>query len=241
MGAASDAEPLGVAGARPSVRNGQRLFTGVPMSICFWARKKAAPEELFEAGGSGNAEGLTVFDKRVVFPIGERLRADALSFEGPVLGHGRDGRGVACRENEAASKEGCSAEGFPSRPCAVSPARGARRKGANMDISQCLLCMNAPKGFRSLRRGSETCTAHKIQKSPYATIREKRWGNVRQERKAGGDAAISTPPTVTGTYSPTADGVRSCLKSDGGNETWGTFCSVFHKAIIAGHWNVKGV
>ena len=35
-------------------------------------------------------------------------------------------------------------------------------------------------------RGSETCTAHKIQKSPYATIREKRWGNVRQERKAGG-------------------------------------------------------
>ena len=134
MGAASDAEPLGVAGARPSVRNGQRLFTGVPMSICFWARKKAAPEELFEAGGSGNAEGLTVFDKRVVFPIGERLRADALSFEGPVLGHGHDGRGVACRENEVASKEGSAAEGFPSRPCAVSPARGARQKGANMDI-----------------------------------------------------------------------------------------------------------
>ena len=122
MGAASDAEPLGVAGARPSVRNGQRLFTGVPMSICFWARKKAAPEELFEAGVSGNAEGLTVFDKRVVFPIGERLRADALSFEGPVLGHGRDGRGVACRENEAASKEGSSAEGGkPGKGC---PAEG---------------------------------------------------------------------------------------------------------------------
>ena len=152
MGAASDAEPLGVAGARPSIRNGQRLFTGVPMSICFWARKKAAPEELFEAGGSGNAEGLTVFDKRVVFPIGERLRADALSFEGPVLGHGRDGRGVACRENEAASKEGCSAEGFPSRPCAVSPARGARRKGANNHTGKAMgECPSGKKGGRGCR------------------------------------------------------------------------------------------
>ena len=142
--------------------------------------------KLFEAGGSGNAEGLTVFDKRVVFPIGERLRADALSFEGPVLGHGRDGRGVACRENEAASKEGSSAEGFPSRPCAVSPARGARRKGANMDISQCLLCMNAPKGFRSLRRGSETCTAHKIQKARMQPYGKSDGGmSVRKERREG--------------------------------------------------------
>ena len=139
MGAASDAEPLGTAGACPSVWNGQRLFTGVPMSVCFWARKKAAPEELFEAGVSGNAEGLTVFDERVIFPLDERLRADALSFEGPVLGYGREGRGVARRENEAASKEGSSAEGFPNRPCAASPARGARRKGANMDISPILV------------------------------------------------------------------------------------------------------
>lgn len=213
----------------------------MPMSICFWARKKAAPEELFEAGVSGNAEGLTVFDKRVVFPIGERLRADALSFEGPVLGHRPRWAGVACRENEAASKEGSSAEGFPEQAVCGKPGKGCRRKGANMDISQCLLCMNAPKGFRSLRAAVKRVPRTRYKKSPYATIREKRWGNVRQERKAGGDAAISTPPTVTGTYSPTADGVRSCLKSDGGNETWGTFAQYFHKAIIAGHWNVKGV
>ena len=158
----------------------------MPMSICFWARKKAAPEELFEAGVSGNAEGLTVFDKRVVFPIGERLRADALSFEGPVLGHGHDGRGVACRENEAASKEGCSAEGFPSRPCAVSPARGARRKGANMDISQCLLCMNAPKGFRSLR-----AAVKRVPRTRYKKARMQPYGksdggmSVRKERREG--------------------------------------------------------
>ena len=66
-------------------------------------------------------------------------------------------------------------------------------------------------------------------------------GECPSGKKGGKDAAIGTPPTVTGTYSPTADGVRSCLKSDGGNETWGTFAQYFHKAIIAGHWNVKGV
>ena len=65
-------------------------------------------------------------------------------------------------------------------------------------------------------------------------------GECPSGKKGGKDAAISTPPTVTGTYSPTADGVRSCLKSDGGNETWGTFAQYCHKAIIAGHWNVKG-
>ena len=185
MGAASDTEPLGVAGARPSVRNGQRLFTGVPKSICFWARKKAAPEELFEAGGSGNAEGLTVFDKRVVFPIGERLRADALSFEGPVLGHGRDGRGVACRENEAASKEESSAEGFPSRPCAVSPARGARRKGANMDISPMLVVYERservpepPTRQRNVHRAQDT-------KKPVCNHTGKAMGECPSGKKGG--------------------------------------------------------
>ena len=121
------------------------------------------------------------------------------------------------------------------------PGKGCPAEGCEHGHFPMLVVYERSERIPEPPRGSETCTAHKIQKSPYATIPEKPWGNFRQERKAGGDAAISTPPTVTGTYSPTADGVRSCLKSDGGNETWGTFAQYFHKAIIAGHWNVKGV
>ena len=57
MGAASDANPWD-GGSLPFRPDGQRLFTGVPMSVCFWARKKAAPEELFEAGYQETPRGL---------------------------------------------------------------------------------------------------------------------------------------------------------------------------------------
>ncbi len=66
--------------------------------------------------------------------------------------------------------------------------------------------------------------------------------SVRKEGAGGrSDSAVNTPSAVTGTYSPTADGVRSCLKSDGGNVTWDTFIPGYGKAINATHENVKGV
>jgi len=146
--------------------------------------KESGSGRTLRGRGIRKRRGAYRFRQARSFP--DRLRADALSFEGPVLGHGRDGRGVACRENEAASKEGSSAEGFRSRPCAVSPARGARRKGANMDISQCLLCMNAPKGFRSLR-----AAVKRVPRTRYKKARMQPYGksdggmSVRKERREG--------------------------------------------------------